>query len=151
MAVVRGKLEFQNVVGMHSRCTYGEWQENAMMLRAFLIKNDIFITGPVIVCWDNVDEETKEADVTIYLPTYQKLRMEENTSFFFQETFLLEDGLKIRHADVSDEVTGTEALLEVMAKKADLVLEKPYYYIYLPVFQEYVIDIYAPIKEGEKA
>ena len=58
MAVVRGKLEFQNVVGMRDRCTYGDWQESAMTLRAFLVKNDIYITGPVIVCWENYDEET---------------------------------------------------------------------------------------------
>ena len=149
MAMVRGKLEFQNVVGMRARCTYGEWQESAMELRAFLIQNDIYITGPVLIKWDNVDEETKQADVTIYLPTYQKLNMENNDMFFFCETLLIKDGLKIRHPDLDNEIQGTELLLETVAEQSNITLQKPYIYIYLPVFQEYVIDIYAPISEEE--
>ena len=122
-----------------------------MTLRAFLVKNDIYITGPVIVYWENYDEETKEADVNILLPTYQKLEVDQNDTFFFKENFLIPDGLKIRHTDIGNDVKATESLLELMAEKAELVLKKPYYYIYLPVFQEYVIDIYAPIEEGEES
>lgn len=147
MGIIRGKLEFQNVVIMRTRTTYGEWQEKAMQFRAFLVKNDIFITGPIMVRWDNMDEETREADLHLYLPTYQKLQIEENDIFSYQETFLIEDGLKIRHSDINDDLSATKALLEVMAEKAELKLQKPYYYIYLPVFQEYVIDIYAPVGE----
>lgn len=149
MSVIRGKLEFQNVIGMHTRCTYGEWQEKAMQLRAFIIKNNLFITGPIIISWDNIDEITKEADAFIYLPVYQKIHMDDNDIFSFQESFCIKDGLKIRHSEVSDDVSSTEALLQVMAEKADIKIKKPYYYIYLPVFQDYVIDIYAPICEGE--
>ena len=52
MAVVRGKLEFQNVVIMHTKSKYGDWQDQAQQFRAFLVKNDIFTTGPVIVQWE---------------------------------------------------------------------------------------------------
>ncbi|MBR1692806.1 MAG: DUF5085 family protein [Lachnospiraceae bacterium] len=150
MAVVRGKLEFQNVVIMHTKSKYGDWQDQAQQFRAFLVKNDIFITGPVIVQWELQEDESKEADLTIYLPTYQKLQIEENDTFSYQERLLIEDGLKIRHADMENDITATEALLEIMAEKAELKLQKPYYYIYLPVFQEYIVDIYAAIEEGEQ-
>lgn len=150
MAVTRGKLEFQNVIVMHTRSIYGKWQEQAMQLRSFIVKNNLFITGPVMVRWGEIEEETKEADLTIYLPTFQKLQMPENNTFSYQETFLLEDGLKIRQTSANDDCNATEALLAVMAEKADLKLQKPYYYIYLPVFGEYVIDIYAPIEKGAK-
>lgn len=149
MAIKRGKLEFHNVVTMHTRCTYGKWQEKLMQFRAFLVNNDIFITGPIMVRWGEMDETTREADVSIYLPTHQRLQIPENELFSYQETFLIEDGLKLRHADLEDDIKSTEALLEIMAAKAELEIQKPFYYIYLPVYQEYVVDIFAAIEEGE--
>lgn len=148
MAITRGKLEFQNVITMHTRSVYGKWQEQAMQLRSFIIKNNLFITGPVMVRWGKIDEATKEADLTVSLPTFQKLQFPENDTFSHQETFLIEDGLKIRQTSANDDITATEALLAVMAEKAALKLQKPYYYIYLPVFGEYILDIYAPVEEG---
>lgn len=148
MAVRSGKLEFWNVVGMKTRSEYGSWQEEAMKLRAFLVKNDIFITGPVILQWDNVTEDHLEADLCIYLPTYQRLRVEENDMFFYQEQLFIPKGLKIRHGDMADDLKATEALLFIFARKAGLTLKKPYYYIYLPVFQEYIVDVFAPVEEG---
>lgn len=148
MAITRGKLEFQNVITMHTRSLYGKWQEPAMQLRAFIVKNGLFITGPVMVRWGEMDKATKEADLTVYLPTFQKIQLPENDIFSYQETFLIEDGLKIRQTDANDDITATEALLAVVAEKANLKLQKPYYYIYLPVFGEYVFDIFAPAEEG---
>lgn len=150
MAVARGKLEFQNVVAMHTKSVYGDWQEKAMQFRAFLVKNNIFITGPVMVQWGEMDEETKEAELTIYLPTHQRLQMPENDTFFYEEHFLIEDGLKIRHGDMNDDIAVTEAMIEIVAEKAKLKLQKPYYYIYLPVYQEYIIDIFAAVNGGEE-
>lgn len=150
MAIKRGKLEFHNVIVMHTRCTYGDWKEKAMEFRAFLIQNEIFITGPILVRWDNINEDTKEADLELYLPTHQKLQMEENEVFSVIEHFCIEDGIKIRHNDMEDSIRATEALLEVTSQKAELKLQKPYYYIYLPVYQEYIVDIYAPIEKGEQ-
>lgn len=150
MAVKSGKLEFWNVVGMKTRSEYGKWQEEALKLRAFLVKNDIFITGPVILQWNNVRENTLEADLCIYLPTYQRLKAEENDMFFYQEQLLIPKGLKIRHADMEDDLKATETLLEIFAGKAGMTLKRPYFYIYLPVFQEYIVDIFAPVEEGGK-
>lgn len=150
MSVKRGKLEFQNVVGMKTRSVYGQWQERALEFRAFLVKNDIFITGPVILRWEEMEEENQETELCIYLPTHQKMSIEENDTFFYQETLLIEDGLKIRHTDIEDDIKVTEAALQIVGEKAELVLNKPYYYIYLPVFQEYIIDIYAPIEREGK-
>ncbi len=150
MAVKMGKLEFQNVVGMKTRSKYGKWQEKALQLRAFLVKNEVFITGPVILQWDNVQEETMEADLKIYLPTYQRLEIEKNDMFFFMEQMMVPKGLKIRHADMEEDIKVSEALLETMEEKAEITLKKPYYYIYLPVYQEYIVDIYAPIEEEKE-
>ena len=149
MSVKRGKLEFHNVVCMKTKGAHEQWQEKLQEFRAFLVKNDIFITGPVIVRWEHLEENKEKADLYIYLPTYQKLKIEKNNIFSFHENFLIEEGLKIRHMDMDDDIAASEALLQVVAKKAGLVLKKPYYYIYLPVFQEYIIDIFAPIQKGE--
>lgn len=149
MAVKRGALEFQNVVSMKTRCPYGKWEEEAQRLRTFLVRNDFFITGPVLLNWENIDEDTKEADLTISLPLYQEMQLPENDTFTFQKRFLCEDGLKIRHASLEDDMKVTERILQTISGKAGLQLQEPYYYIYLPVFQEYIVDIYAKVIEGE--
>ena len=145
MALKRGKLEFHHVVGMKTHAVYGNWQKEAQMFRAFLVKNDVFIIGPVIVQWDNMDEKSGEADLILYLPTYSELSLEENDTFFYMDYLCVEDGIKIRHADMDDEVQASIAILETVADKSEVQLAKPYYYIYLPVFGEYILDIYAPI------
>lgn len=150
MSIKRGKLEFQNVIGMKTKCKYGQWEEEAQKFKAFLIQNDLFITGPVILQWGDKKKEDLEVDVTIYLPLYQKISLKENDIFFSMESFSIKDGLKIRHLDMEHDFALTEMMLEQTAQKLEVTLHKSYYYIYLPVYNEYIVDIYAQIEEGDK-
>ena len=151
MSIKRGKLEFHNVVGMKTRCKYGEWEEEAQKFKTFIVKNDLFITGPVILQWENEDKESLEVELTIYLPLYNKVSFKDNETFFNVESLSFSDGLKIRHLDMDNNIRVTETILEHTAEKLEASLKKPYYYIYLPVYNEYIIDIYAPIIEGESS
>lgn len=148
MAVKRGKLEFQHVIGMKVRCKFEEWAEHAQILRALIVKNDVFATGPVILQW-NSDDDEEETDIIIYWPVHQQLNAKDNEQFFYIDNFVIDDGLKIRHTQMENSFKATELLLNVMAEKAELKLKRPFYYIYLPVYQEYIVDIYAEIEEGE--
>ena len=92
--------------------------------------------------------------MTIYYPIYHKISLTEDKTFQFQENFCILDGLKIRHMEIDEEdekegVKSTELVLDVLAEKLGVNLEKPYYYIYLPVYGEYIRDIYAPIDKEE--
>lgn len=154
MAIKRGKLEFQNVLSMKTRCYKREWSEKVKEFKRFIINNDLFVTGPFMIRWEEIDEDTEETEMTIYFPVYHRISLTEDKIFYFQEKFCILDGLKIRHMEIDEEdekegVRPTELVLDLIAEKMGVQLEKPYYYIYLPVYGEYVIDIYAPIEKGE--
>ena len=55
--------------------------------------------------------------------------------------------MKVRHTELEDDINATEKFLELVATKNSLKLKKPYYYVYLPVYQEYVIDIWAEVEK----
>lgn len=150
MTIKRGKLEFHNVIGMKTKCLYEDWEEEAQKLRTFIVNNDLFITGPVILKWDRVENLNEKMELTIHLPLYNEINIEDNDTFFFEKQFLIEDGLKIRHLELEDDMVISETILEQVGKKLNVRLSKHYYYIYLPLFNEYVVDIYAPIIEGDR-
>ena len=148
MPVKRGKLEFHNVIGRKVSCPYGEWEEKAQEFRTILIRNDLFITGPIIIQWEAKKKETDQAELTMYLPLHKKVDLPENESFFFLDKLECKDGIKIRHNDMEDEIEESEEMLRFLAKKAKLIVKEPFYCIYLPVFGEYVVDIYAEVVGG---
>ena len=97
MAVKRGKLEFQNVLSMKTRCYKRQWREQVKEFKHFIIDNNLFVTGPFMIRWEKTDEITDETDMTIYYPIYHKISLTEDKTFQFQENFCILDGLKIRH------------------------------------------------------
>ena len=72
MSIKRGKLEFQNVLSMTTKCRYDEWGERVGILKLFILNNDLFVTGPVILRWNEIEDEegnrtfiSSEADAII--------------------------------------------------------------------------------------
>ena len=149
MSIKRGKLEFQNVLSMTTKCRYDEWGERVGILKLFILNNDLFVTGPVILRWNEIEDKEGNKELTIYVPIYQKIQMEENETFKFNNSLCIKDGLKIRHVE-EEEIRTSEHTMEQVAEQMQIKLEKPYYYIYLPVYGEYIIDVYAPILEEEE-
>ncbi len=154
MAVKRGKLEFQNVLSMKTNCYKREWGDRVKEFKRFIIDNDLFVTGPFMIRWEETNKDTEKTEMTIYFPIYHRISLTEDKVFYFQDKFCIPDGIKIRHMEIDEQddkegVKSTELILDVIAEKMGVQLQKPYYYIYLPVYGEYVIDIYAPIREGE--
>ncbi len=152
MGIKRGKLEFQNVFSINTRCNISNWQHQVESFKKFIIDNNLFITGPIILRWEQEISDTGDRDVCIMLPIYQKLNLSEKALeiYDFKETLCINDGIKIRNVDLDEEdgqgMSTTQAIMEIVAEKIGVELVKPYYYIYLPVYGEYIVDVFAPIK-----
>ncbi len=152
MGIKRGKLEFQNVLSINTRCNMSNWTDRVEAFKKFIVDNNLFITGPIILRWETEASSTVDSNVCIMLPIYQKLNLSAKALevYGFKETLCIEDGIKIRNVDLDEEdgqgMSATQAIIEIIAEKIGVELVKPYYYIYLPVYGEYVVDVFAPIK-----
>jgi hypothetical protein len=149
MKVKRSPLIFHNVLGTKARCNINDWHLVAADFRNAIIKNGLYSTGPIIYQISNLDQEKNEADYTLYIPVNMPLKMPENDRYQFFEEWKFEDGLVFRHADLDDELAVTYDFLHEVADANEVQLQEPFYNIYLDVYGEGIIDVYAPItKEG---
>ncbi len=148
MKVRRGRLEFNNVVGLKAKCDVKEWVNYINVLKATIIKNDVCATGPIII-QGNMNqsfEEVKEVDFLV--PINREVQLKgDNENFFFIKKLVVEDAMRVRHTELEDNISSTELFLEAVANKQKVKLKKPFYYVYLPVYQEFVIDIWAEIEK----
>lgn len=148
MRAKRGRFEFNNVIGYKVNCSVKEWVKHIAVFKAAIIANDVCTTGPIIVHGNFSKNNDETSDVIIYAPIHREVEMlGENKDFFFTKSLVIEDTIKVRHTDLEDDVEATEKFLELVAAKNEVKLKKPYYYVYLPVYQEYVIDIWAEVEK----
>ncbi|MBE5933177.1 MAG: hypothetical protein E7263_07140 [Lachnospiraceae bacterium] len=148
MKVKRGRLEFNNVLGYKVKCGAEEWAKHIAIIKATTVKNDVCVTGPVIV-QGNLHQKVDEVEeVTFYVPIHREVQIKEDEqAFFFKKKLYIEDTLSVRHTELEDDIRATEVFLEAVAIQQNETLKRPFYYIYLPVFQEYVIEIWAEIEK----
>ncbi|MBA4535592.1 DUF5085 family protein [Bacillus aquiflavi] len=150
MKIKRCPIEFHHVISTTpTRCKTDEWYMVARDFRNAIIKNGLYSTGPIIYQVANFEKSTNEADYTFYIPVNTPLEMEENDKFRFYESWRFNDGLAFRHADLDDDIEDSYELLRASAEAFNFELAEPFYNIYLDVYGDGIIDIYAPIvKEG---
>ncbi len=148
MKIKRGRLEFNNVLGYKVNGSVGDLLHHIAVLKAMIVANDVCATGPIIVCGDMGQDDNDSREIIIYAPIHREVEVHgENKGFFFQKKLQVEHALKIRHTEIEDDIKITEDFLNVVAIGKKIKLKKPFYYVYLPVYQEYVIDIWAEIDE----
>ncbi|NMM62860.1 DUF5085 family protein [Clostridium sp. P21] len=149
MKIKRNPLIFHNVLSIKVICKTNEWVNHARELRNSIIKNGLYVTGPVIYTVEDVDKENNTAKVGIYVPINTEIDLEPNNKYVFIEEMKFEDGLILRHADLDDDIeTVTYDTLRAAAGNYNLKLVEPFYNIYLDVFGGGVIDVYAPIEKS---
>ncbi|WP_226642930.1 DUF5085 family protein [Mesobacillus subterraneus] len=147
MRIKRCPIVFNNVISTKSICKENEWPSIAKELRNAVILNGLYGTGPIIYQVEKVNDTIEEAEYTFYLPVNEPIQMSENDKYTFYETFRIEDGLTFRHADLDENIEDAYELLRMAAKDNQLELTDPFYNIYLDVYGEGIIDIFAPIKK----
>ncbi|MFC4619404.1 DUF5085 family protein [Camelliibacillus cellulosilyticus] len=150
MKIKRSPLQFHNVISTTVRCKTDEWYMAAREFRNAIIRNELYSTGPIIYQVSEFDEASNEANYSFYIPVNEPVEMAENDKYRFDGLWKFEDGLSLRHADLEDDIEESYELLRAAADTFDLELKEPYYNIYLDVYGDGIIDIYAPIaREGQ--
>jgi effector-binding domain-containing protein len=150
MKIRRCAMMFNHVISAKANCKINEWYDAARELRNSVIKNGLYGTGPIIYQVSQQEDDAEEAEYIFHLPVSELIEMPDNDKYSFNELWEFEDGLVLRHAEMDEDIEESYALLRASAEAFELVLQAPFYNIYLDVYgDEGIIDIYAPIiKEG---
>lgn len=147
MKIKRNPLIFHNVLSTKVTCKSNEWVGYAREFRNAIIENGFYATGPVIYTIDKLDEEKNLCKIALYVPMNAALELEENDKYTFYKELRFNDGLTLRHADLDEDIeTVTYDTLRAAAGNYNLKLKEPFYNIYLDVYGDGIIDVYAPIE-----
>ncbi|WP_186580194.1 DUF5085 family protein [Aquibacillus kalidii] len=149
MNVKRAPVIFHNVISTTAICHVSEWHLLASDLRNAVISNGLYGTGPILYQIKDLNKENQKAEYTFYLPINQPIDMPENDKFRFIKKLEFKDGLVSRHAYLDEPLDFTYGLLGETAKLMDVNLQEPYFHIYLDVYGDGIIDVYAPITQGD--
>jgi len=150
LKIRRCPLLFNRVISRRLIGDMKEWYTGARELRNMVIKNGLYGTGPVFYQVSACEEEGK-MKFNIYLPVNVAVKFKDNDIYSYNEKMYFEDGLLLRHADLDEELELSYTLLRACAEDQGLKLKEPFYNIYLEVYGDGIIDIYAPIvKEVEE-
>ena len=144
MRIKRLPILFQNVLGMKVTCSQEEWYAYAQSIRNNVILNDLYAIGPISFQVEETNEELDEIKITFYQPVSEELHVDNEDEFFYQKELYFEDGLLVRCVDL-DEIEEMYELLDLASKELKVKLQQPYLHIYLNVYGEGMMDIFAPI------
>lgn len=145
MKIKRCPVIFNNVLSVTTKCKSNEWYFAARDLRNEVIKSGLYGTGPIIYQVLSFDESKDEAEYKFYLPVNAPLELNKSEQFEFYSCLKFDDGIVIRQVDIDENNEEYNTSLREYAKKNKLVLQVPFYNIYLDVYGGGLIDIYAPI------
>ncbi|HCW52178.1 MAG TPA: DUF5085 domain-containing protein [Clostridium sp.] len=150
MKIKRSPLIFHNVISTKVECRKYDWVGYARELRNAIIKNGLYATGPVIYTVEDTDKDNNMCRFCLYIPINTEIEMEANDKYEFKKEMKFDDGLTLRHADLEDDIeTETYDTLRAAAGNYKLKLKEPFYNIYLDVYGDGIIDVYAPIEGAD--
>ncbi|RJX39129.1 DUF5085 family protein [Paenibacillus pinisoli] len=149
MKIKRCPIVLNNVISANLTTELDQWHEGIRGMRNAVIRNGLYGTGPVMYQVREVDTENGTAEFTFHIPVDRPVEMKEGSEYSFEETWVVQDALLLRHADLDDDISESYALLRACAEANQLKLEEPFYNIYLDVFGGGIIDICAPIAREE--
>ncbi|MFB9277186.1 DUF5085 family protein [Cohnella cellulosilytica] len=149
MKIKRSSLTFNNVIRLTTTCKLNEWDRVARELRNAILKNNLYATGPTIYQVSEMNRDENEAVFTFCLPISEPIAMPPNDKYSFETVWNIPDGLMLRHADLDDELEISYDIVRTCAEANDIRLQEPFYNIYLDVYGDGVIDIFAPILPKE--
>lgn len=145
MKIKRCPVMFHNVISAKFTGKADQWYESAQGLRNAVIRNGLYGTGPIMYQVGETDAGSGKVDYMFYIPVSEPVVMKESEQYGFEETWIVEDALVLRHADLDESLDESYQMLRACAEANDLTLQESFYHIYLDVFGGGVIDICAPI------
>lgn len=145
MKIKKSHVIFNNVLSVQTKCKKDEWSYDVQDLRNAVIKSGLYGTGPIIYKILNYDKETDETEYTFYLPISAPIELKNEDKFKFYEKLDINEALLLQHVEADDEMEEANVILKQYAEANGLVLEEPFYNIYIDVYGDGLIDVCAPI------
>lgn len=149
MRIRRCPIVFHNVISASAICGPNEWHQTVKDLRNAILVNGLYGTGPVIFQAAKQNKSDTEAEYQFYIPVNRPILMPDNEQYSYTELWKYEDGLVLRHADLEDDIEESYEVLRACAEANQVQLQEPFYNIYLDVYGDGIIDIFAPIIKGD--
>ncbi len=140
MKIERRPMMFLNILSKQACGEPNEWPLHARELRNGIIKSNLYPTGPVMF-------QVGTTDYSIHVPVNEGIDVEGLEGYSFKDVIFYEDGFLFRHTDSEESLEETYEMLRMCAEEYGVKLKEPFYNIYIPIYGEAVIDIYAPIEE----
>lgn len=141
-------LIFDNVLVYETTQLKANWQEPYFMMEDLALARGIYKNGPVFFSVTPVENEEKFGHFTYYLPINAPVDLGEEKEFRFQNEFEIEEALCLRQADQELGFYAAYQKVKDYAAAHQMELEDTFYCVLLDVYDELIIDLYVPIKEG---
>ncbi|WP_163581067.1 DUF5085 family protein [Gracilibacillus saliphilus] len=151
MNIEKRSLLFENVITYQTTQLRKDWQEGFHKMEDVILAEGIYQSGPTFFSVEPEQGENKFGHFTYYLPINNPVKFTEETEFGFQERFNLREALVLRQADEEKDFHAAFERIQQYAKENDIAITDTFYCVLLEVFDDYMIDLYVPLKDqGEE-
>lgn len=148
------KMVFNNVLYLRRMMLPAEWKKAAIELRRFAIENGFYQTGPFFYqngSFTQIDApQTQAREFTIYLPLNTQVKVEAGDGLYFADKVVVERGLSYRQPDSDKPLKSTYGLLLAAAEQNGFSLEPSFYHIFMDVYGEGLLEVFAPIQARDE-
>ncbi|MFC0232611.1 hypothetical protein ACFFIF_01230 [Vagococcus entomophilus] len=148
MKIDRSPLIMQNLIRFQAIMKEDEWEQGFELLKNLEYAEGVYQNGPTLFSMEKRENEPEFKKFEFFMPVNVPLQGNENAQIDFVDELVIPDAMMMRHADSEPNLSYVQDMLEQEAKKIGVVVEKKAYCICLDVFNEVMIDVYMPIKNG---
>ncbi|MFD1067902.1 DUF5085 family protein [Oceanobacillus locisalsi] len=147
MHMEKHSLIFDNLLVYETKQLREDWQQGFFLMEDFTLTAGIYKNGPTFFSVTSEENEDEFGHFTYYLPINEPVKLADETDFYFQERFYIQEALVMRQADEAVDFHTAYKEIKTYARKNHILLEDTFYCILLEVFDDYIIDLYVPIKD----
>ncbi|GAE94515.1 hypothetical protein JCM21714_3677 [Gracilibacillus boraciitolerans JCM 21714] len=150
MKIENRSLIFENVITYQTTQLRKDWQEGFYKMEEIMLAEGIYQSGPTFFSVEPERGEAKYGDFTYYLPINNPVQFTEESEFGFKERFHISEAFVLRQADEAKDFHVALEKIQQHAEEKDIAIEDTFYCVLLEVFDDYMINLYVPLKtEGE--
>ncbi|MEF9917394.1 MAG: hypothetical protein RR746_08560 [Lachnospiraceae bacterium] len=147
MRIQQKRLEMQRVIKIRAEEKIENVLDMIKEIKEALLSKNLYSTSPIVFQYS---KEAEVAKLDLYLQLNREFKIESNEQISYMDSLVYENCLYARY--LPEEYTGEimENILQNKAKEDGFTIDSLFYVI-IPIPGGRVMDIYAPIRQGEKS
>lgn len=139
-------LMFEHLLVYETKQLKEDWLEAFFMMEDTTLGRGIYKDGPVFFSVAPEMNEDKFGHFTYYLPMNESIELIDEEHFRVVDNFSIESALVLRQADEMLDFQTAYQKVKDYAVEHSIELEDTYYCVLVEVYNEYMIDLYVPMK-----